>query len=87
MTNKKTFVKRKFNKKGMVAKPILPNPKTDVENSMTLTRHHALPVQPRADKHAVRAVLPPLNLIAAGKVIVVLTTQLFTLLFVSEFLI
>ena len=40
-----------------------------------ITRHHALPVQPRADKHAVRAALPPLNLIAAGKVTIVLVTS------------
>ena len=52
-----------------------------------ITRHHALPVQPRADKHAVRAALPPLNLIAAGKVIIVLVTKLLTFVYVSEFLI
>jgi hypothetical protein len=52
-----------------------------------ITRHHALPVQPRAEEHAVRAALPPLNLIAAGKVIIVFVTQLLTFVYVSEFLI
>ena len=50
-----------------------------------VTRHHALPVPPRAAKHAVIPALPLLNLIAAGKVIEVFATQLFTFCIVSEF--
>ena len=48
-----------------------------------LTSHHALPVPPCAAKHAVRPALPLLNLITAGKVIVVFATQLFTFCYVS----
>ena len=44
--------------------------------SQILTRHHALPVPPRAVQDAVRPAQQLLNLIAAGIVIRVLTTQL-----------
>ena len=50
-----------------------------------ITGHHALPVPPRAAKHAVRPALPLLNLIGAGKAIIVFTTQLFMFCYVSEF--
>ena len=50
-----------------------------------LTGHHAPPVPPRAAKHAVRPALPLLNLIGAGKAIIVFTTQLFMFCYVSEF--
>ena len=39
-----------------------------------VTRHHALPVPLRATQDAVRVAQPLLNLIAAGKVIIVFTT-------------
>ena len=39
-----------------------------------ITRHHALPVPPRAAQDVVRPAQPLLNLIAAGKVIIVFTT-------------
>ena len=52
-----------------------------------ITRHHALPVPPRATQDAVRPTQQLLNLIAAGQVIKVFVTQLLTFVYVSEFLI
>jgi hypothetical protein len=52
-----------------------------------ITRHHALPVQPRATQDVVRPTQQLLNLIAAGQVIKVIVNQLYHLCIVSEFLI
>ena len=58
-----------------------------LEEGWPLTRHHALPVPPRATQDAVRPTQQLLNLIAAGQVIKVFINQLYHLCIVSEFLI